>query len=116
MMNLCTASELEFVFNIGNNVEELKPSASAKRESMEEDGISFCMLSFYEKEKHIMYLSNLNIAENFREEGRGNDILKFAIDRAKSYGCEYLYLFTVDKDSWITEWYKRKGYCFRCCA
>lgn len=77
---------------------------------MEEHGISFCMLSFYEKEKHIMYLSNLNVAENYREEGHGNDILKFAIDRAKSYGCEYLYLFTVDKDSWITEWYKRKGF------
>lgn len=77
---------------------------------MEEHGISFCMLSFYEKEKHLMCLSNLNVAENYREEGRGNDILGFAIKRAKSRGCEYLYLYTTDKNSWITEWYKRIGF------
>lgn len=77
---------------------------------MGEKGISFCMISYYEKEKHIMTLSNLNVADKFRNEGQGNDILDFAIHYAKNKGCEYLYLYTIDKDSWITKWYKRKGF------
>lgn len=77
---------------------------------MEANGISFCMLSYYEREKHIMNLSNLNVCDKFRKKGYGNEILKFAIECAKSIGCEYLYIYTIDKDSWVTKWYKRKGF------
>lgn len=77
---------------------------------MEEHGISFCMLSYYEQEKHIMFLSNLNVSKKFRRKGYGNDILNYAIKYAKSHGGEYLYLFTIDKNSWITKWYNRKGF------
>ena len=77
---------------------------------MEERGKSFCMLSYYEREKHIMSFSNLDVSNNFRNMGYGDDLLNFAIEYAKNHGCEYLYLFTIDKDSWITKWYKRHGF------
>lgn len=95
---------IEFIINkhsSGNHVIEY---------FMEKNGIAFCMLNYYENEKHIMYLSNLNIEEEHRQNGYGDDVLYFIKTYAKVHGCEYLYLSSENNKSWITEWYKRKGF------
>ena len=77
---------------------------------MEEHGYAFCMLTYYEVEKHRMYLSNLNVKEDRRRDGYGGKMLDYAIEYAHKNGCKYLYLYVVDGDSWIAKWYKRKGF------
>jgi len=77
---------------------------------MESHGYSFCMLSYYEAESHIMYLSNLNVKECMRRMRYGNEMLNYAIKYARGHGCRYLYLYVVDGDSWISNWYKEKGF------
>jgi len=77
---------------------------------MEKSGIAFAMLTYYKNEKHIMVLSNVNISESFQKKGHGNELLESVILHARTLGCEYLYLNTIDSKSWITAWYKRRGF------
>ena len=76
---------------------------------MSEDCRSFLDLSFYSKEKHIMWVSNLNVERYARKQGRGNLILKYAFKLAKKLGCKYIYL-EVKKGTFMFDWYSRLGF------
>lgn len=77
---------------------------------MESSGAAFCMLSYYEAEKHSMYLSNLNVDIDKRKKGYGKSILDYVISFSKKLGCKYLYISVDDKRSWVYKWYKRLGF------
>ena len=72
---------------------------------MEEHGYVFCMLTYYEVENHIMYLSDLNVSESQRYKHIGTEMIKYVIEYAKENGCEYLYLHVLDQNSWICKWF-----------
>ena len=46
---------------------------------MKNDGSSFCMLNYYNQEKHIMFLSNLNVNIENRGKGLGSNMINNAI-------------------------------------
>ena len=77
---------------------------------MESHGYAFCELSYYENERHSMFLSNLNVDEHHRRTGMATELISIVSSMAKKKGCNYLYLHTVDEKSWITDWYKRLGF------
>ena len=77
---------------------------------MEEHGYAFCELSYYENERHSMFLSNLNVEEQYRRMGMATELISIVSSIAKKKGCKYIYLHTVDENSWITYWYKRLGF------
>lgn len=77
---------------------------------MEEHGNAFCELTYYENERHNMFLSNLNVSEHERRKGMATELLSIVEDIVKPKGCKYLYLHVNDSTSWIADWYKRIGF------
>ena len=77
---------------------------------MKNDGSAFCMLNYYKQEKHIMFLSNLNVNIESRGKGLGSCMMNNAILYAKSSGCKYLYLEVIHESSWVFDWYERLGF------
>ena len=51
-----------------------------------EDGSAFCMLNYYEKEKHSMFFSNFCVNKDNRNKGMGYFFMKQVMDYAKSLG------------------------------
>lgn len=76
---------------------------------MSDGGETFIDFSFYNKERHNMWIYNLNVDEDFRKQGYGNGIIQHVIQYAKEKGCEYLYL-AVEENSFMPDWYFRLGF------
>ena len=76
---------------------------------MSDGGEAFIDLNFYHKERHNMWVYNLNVEEYLRNKGYGNEIIQYAINIAKGSGCEYLYL-SVKENSFMLDWYLRLGF------
>ena len=62
---------------------------------MDSYGRAFCMLNYYEKEKHAMFFSNFCVNEDNRSCGLGSIMINEVMKYAKELGCEYLYLEVV---------------------
>lgn len=77
---------------------------------MNKYGSAFCMLNYYEKEKHNMFFSNFCVNEGNRRCGLGRMMINSVMQYAKSIGCKYLYLEVVMSNEWVYEWYKRLGF------
>lgn len=75
---------------------------------------TFVRVYFYDdnledKNIHHFYISDLSVEEGFRREGRATNILNHIEAIAKQCKITELYL-KVDKDSWMHEWYLRRGF------
>ena len=77
---------------------------------MNKYGSAFCMLNYYENEKHAMFFSNFCINKESRGCGLGSIMINEVMKYAKGLGCEYLYLDVIVSDKWIYDWYKRLGF------
>ena len=77
---------------------------------MDNYGRSFCMLNYYEKEKHSMFFSNFCVNKDNRNKGIGYFFIKQVMDYAESLGCEYFYLEVLVSNDWVYKWYKRLGF------
>ena len=63
----------------------------------------------YDDNLREIFLANVFVKENSRNKGLGNRILELAVLEAKKLKGEVLIL-KCDKNSWIHEWYLRKGF------
>lgn len=75
---------------------------------------TFVRVYFYDdnledKNIHHFYISDLSVEEGFRREGRATNMLNHIEAIAKQCKITELYL-KVDKDSWMHEWYLRRGF------
>ena len=77
---------------------------------MDSYGRAFCMLNYYENEKHAMFFSNFCVNEGNRSCGLGSIMINEVMKYAKELGCEYLYLEVEVSNEWVYEWYKRIGF------
>lgn len=72
---------------------------------------SFCLYA-YNDDSDSIFLSNLEVNNDFRNNGIGNFMLDLAVNHlAPNLGRTKLYL-CVDEKSWMFDWYKRKGFKF----
>ena len=77
---------------------------------MNKCGSAFCMLNYYENEKHAMFFSNFCINKESRGCGLGSIMINEVMKYAKGLGCEYLYLDVIVSDKWVCDWYERLGF------
>ena len=77
---------------------------------MDSYGRAFCMLNYYEKEKHAMFFSNFCVNEDNRSCGLGSIMINEVMKYAKDLGCEYLYLEVEIYNEWVCDWYERLGF------
>lgn len=63
----------------------------------------------YSDSPEKLYLSNVEVSEQFRGKGFGNLILRKAEHYAKRKKAFELFL-KCEKESWVSEWYKRHGF------
>ena len=66
-------------------------------------------LYMYDDDKKSLYLSNVSVSDTERGKGIGNEILEFVYNQANKRDVDSLYLFVLE-NSWMHEWYKRKGF------
>lgn len=77
---------------------------------MDSYGRAFCMLNYYENEKHAMFFSNFCVNKESRGYGFGGIMIDSVMQYAKGLGCEYLYLEVEVSNEWVYDWYKRIGF------
>lgn len=78
---------------------------------MEKDGRAMVHFYKYHDDPSTLFLSDLSVDPEHRKQGIGNLILNIAEDVARQTGADSISLW-VEKDSWMSEWYQRKGYQF----
>jgi hypothetical protein len=76
---------------------------------IEEHGISICKMSWYNDNSNIIYLDLLSVNSDSRNKGIATDL-----QRISEYIGHYLgantSCLTVEKQTWMHDWYKRIGY------
>ena len=70
---------------------------------MDSYGRAFCMLNYYENEKHAMFFSNFCVNEDNRSCGLGSIMINEVMKYAKELGCEYLYLEVEISNEWVCD-------------
>lgn len=75
---------------------------------MEKNGHAFARTYWFHEESDNIFFDWLDVSENARNEGFGNELLDHHIDTANKLNLNS-FLWAV-KDSWIHDWYIRKGY------
>ena len=76
---------------------------------MGQNGECFFKIYEYSNDSTFCVFSELSVSNKFRKKGIGDFALSFAVDLANSMNCDFIYLW-VDKDSWMFDWYKRRGF------
>lgn len=74
-----------------------------------DNGLAFVTINLYDDEPKYANISGLTVHKIIRHHGYGTIMLKEAEQEIKKLGYNTIYL-ACQKDSWIEEWYKRKGY------
>ena len=77
---------------------------------MDSYGRAFCMLNYYEKEKHAMFFSNFCVNEENRSCGLGSIMINYVMKYARELGCEYFYIEVEIYNEWVCDWYERLGF------
>lgn len=75
----------------------------------EPQGIFRFAIYRYNDDKETIYLSNVFVDEEHREQGLGNSILNAADNIAKKLNAKTICL-KVKRNSFVHEWYGRHGY------
>ena len=70
---------------------------------MDSYGRVFCMLNYFENEKHAMFFSNFCVNEGNRSCGLGSIMINEVMKYAKELGCEYLYLEVEVSNEWVCD-------------
>ena len=76
---------------------------------MEKNGNAMAHCYYYNDCKEVIYLDTLNVSEEYRRQRLGTKLQEIREDIGRSVGAKKSMLF-VDKNSWMREWYKRRGY------
>lgn len=63
----------------------------------------------YKDDNTSVYIENLRVDSEYQRKGLGTRLLKMLEIFGKSLGATDSYLW-VRKETWMHEWYKRKGY------
>jgi len=75
---------------------------------MEKSGKAFARTYWFVDHTDTIYFDWLSVDEKYRGKGIATELLNYHIKIAKMFGVETM--LWVKKDTWIHEWYKRKGY------
>ena len=76
---------------------------------MEKEGKAFARIYRYNDDTSAIYLENLSVDEDCRRQGIGRELCNIHERIAKEY-CAKTLCLSVVKDSWMHEWYIRRGY------
>lgn len=75
---------------------------------MEKNGKAFCRTYWFNDDNNSIYFDFLSVDSDERKKGIATYLLDHHINASKQLNVNsYLW---VKKDSWMHEWYKRKGY------
>lgn len=75
---------------------------------MEKNGKAFSRTYFFNNDNNTIYFDTLSVSNDCLKEGIATELLNAHIKLAKILGSEsWLW---VKKETWVHEWYKRKGY------
>lgn len=75
---------------------------------MEKHGKAFARTYWFDDDEKTIYFDWLSVIEKERKRGFGTELLESHIKAAKTYNLESL--LWVKKETWMHDWYKRKGY------
>lgn len=76
---------------------------------MEENGLAFGRMYYYNDDPKTIYLDWLSVDESVRNKGLGTAIQELREEIGQSLGFKKSILW-VEIGSWMHEWYKRRGY------
>jgi len=76
---------------------------------MEEQGKAFARMYQYKEDNAVIYLDSLSVEESMRKQGVGTKLQEIRENIGKSIGATTSFLWVL-KDSWMHEWYKKRGY------
>jgi N-acetylglutamate synthase-like GNAT family acetyltransferase len=76
---------------------------------MQKDGKSYGRVYQYDNDKSAICLEGLNVNPDCRNLGLGTELQEIRENIGREIGATESYLW-VDTDSWMYEWYKRRGY------
>jgi|GEM_PF-1111550 len=76
---------------------------------MEKHGNAFARIYWYNDDNETVYLDWLSVDPKFREQGIGKDLQLIREGMGVCLGAKTSCLW-VNKDTWMHEWYKRRGY------
>lgn len=88
---------------------EAKWEEHTKIHFMSFDGSVYGQLYFYHDEPEKFMLAELMVSPAKRNKGLGTKMQQIREKKAKEMGAKTLHLW-VEKDSWLIDWYKRRGY------
>lgn len=75
------------------------------------NGVGFVNVSIENINPTISTIHGLSVLPSYRKRGKGTKLLKLAEQESKKMGATQACI-SVEPDSWIEGWYKRKGYEF----
>lgn len=76
---------------------------------MEKHGRAFARMYWYNDDNESVMMDWLDVYEEYRRNGLGTTLQEIREDIARKIGAKKTYLW-VHKDTWMHEWYKRRGY------
>lgn len=76
---------------------------------MEKRGLAFCRLFWYNDDEKTVYIDFLSVDESIRKKGVGTKLKEITEDLGRRLKADNAILSVV-KESWMHEWYKRRGY------
>lgn len=76
---------------------------------MEKHGKALCSVYWYKDNDESLYVSNLSVAVNSRNEGLGTELFCICEKIGNFLNAESSCLMVL-KDSWMYNWYSRLGY------
>ena len=79
---------------------------------MEKEGKAFARTYFLNDDKDSIYFDWLNVDENYRKVGLATELLNTHIKVSDYFKLESM--LWVEKNTWIEDWYMRKGYEYYC--
>jgi GNAT superfamily N-acetyltransferase len=80
---------------------------------MEKSGLAFARAYIYHNSLTYIYLDMLYVDECARKDGIGRKLQEIREQIGKELGAEHSMLW-VKTDSWMKEWYERRGYTYYC--
>lgn len=80
---------------------------------MHKNGVAFARLYYYKDDMRSMYLDMLSVIPEKRKMGLGKQLQVMREDIARLMGAHTVQLW-VKKDTWMHEWYLRRGYMDMC--
>lgn len=76
---------------------------------MEQTGKAFSRIYWFNDDNTTVYLDWLSVSTEFRHQGIGTQLQEMREEIGRKLGAKTSCLW-VQKDSWMHDWYKRRGY------